>query len=70
MPPVNPGPVVRTEHGPLAAPAITAHVPSGQVVVSGADAVLGRQAGERDTAKEKNSNSMAYFFQKFIEKHL
>ena len=28
--PHEPGPVVRTEHGPLAAPAVTARVPSGQ----------------------------------------
>ena len=30
VPPANRGPVVRTEHGPLAAPVVTARVPSGQ----------------------------------------
>ena len=54
--PRKPGVVVRTEHGPLAAPAVTARLPplhsqpacrQDRVVASGADTVLGRQAGER-----------------------
>lgn len=58
MPPANPGPVVRIEHGPLAAPVVTAHVPSGRGAASGTDPVLGRQAEERHGNIEERLRQM------------